>query len=369
LISGLLALSCVDLLGDVDVQGGGASAPPALEPEGSIALPSPETNVSGAPDDEATIPLPPASPDEASPGDLGSTEQPVSDVLQPGPAVPAVCELGSFRCQGAELELCLNGAAWVEWQTCGSAMLCQSEPAGRCLPQACAPDSFRCVDGSLERCDEDLTGWSEVAVCATPAHCDPLQRECLDAPCAPGQQRCNGAELEQCSSDRLGWDLLETCASASLCQSGSAAEPARCAEPLCTPEEYRCAEGGVLQVCNLERTGFSNLAQCATAALCNAALGSCAAPACQPGQHACSPSGEILICNGAQSGFTSQAPRVVCGAEQTCDALRAVCIDPPAPPPPADEEDEGDNDDERGNNGRDRDDDDDDRGRGNGRRD
>lgn len=367
--SGLLALSCADLLGDVEVQGAASSVPQGLEPPlGSVAVPPP-AGVSVAPQADALPPTPAPSATDSD-EQVGGSDRGVTDEDPPEVAVPAVCELGSFRCEDAELELCLNGAAWVPWQTCGSAMLCQSEPAGRCLPQACTPDSFRCVEGSLERCDQDLTGWTEVDVCATSAHCDPLQGECLAAPCLPGQQRCNGDQLEQCSDDRLGWNVLETCASASLCAAGAAPDTARCVAPACAAEEYRCTDSGVLQVCNLERTSFSNLAQCASPALCNQDLGSCQAPVCQPGQPSCSAAGEVLICNAAQTAFTARSPRLVCGANQTCDAVRGTCQtnEPPPPPPPPSEDEDDDDDDDRGN-GRDDDDDDDDRGRGNGRRD
>lgn len=357
--SGLLTFSCADILGDVDVRGGEDGTLEPIPSAEGIEI-TPPVDLPPPPENEASPLNPAPSAEERPASELGNTNQPVTDEDPPEPTVAAVCELGSFRCQGAELDLCLNGAAWVAWQTCGSAMLCQSEPAGRCLPQACAADSFRCVDGSLERCDQDLTGWTEVALCATSAHCDPLQGECLAAPCLPGQQRCNGGQLEQCSEDRLGWNVLETCASASLCAAGPAPDTARCVAPTCAAQQYQCTDSGVLQVCNLERTGFSNLAQCASPALCNDELGNCQAPACQPGQTSCSASGEILICNAARTGFTAQSPRVVCGANQTCDGVRGVCQTiqpPPAPPPPGDEdEDEEDDEDDRGGN----------RGRGNG---
>jgi hypothetical protein len=366
LAAGLLSFSCADLLGEVDF-GAATPEPTSPAPDSVAETPAPsaaEPTLSGVGGPPSSLPSGGVQEDN----DLGSTDQPVSAAPSVGPVASDVCAAGRFRCDDAELELCLDGAAWVSWQTCGSAMLCQSEPAGRCLPQACAADTFRCVDGSLERCDQDLTGWTEVAVCATSAHCDPRQGRCLDAPCLPGQQRCNGDQLEQCSDDRLGWNVLETCASASLCAPGSTPDTARCSAPACASEQYSCTDSGVLQVCNLERTGFSNLAQCSSAALCNAELGSCRAPSCRPGQHSCSSSGEILICNAEQTGFTAQAPRVICDADQTCDAARGLCIDPPAPPPPppVTVEDEDEDEDEDGNSSGD-DDDDDEPGRGNGR--
>jgi hypothetical protein len=373
LVSGLLLASCVDLLGDVAVEGSEEGVEAPLEwPAGiSVVFPGadPSTPNDGAmPSDGAPEQLGPAEGSE-----LGQSGTASTDVLAPALDRTAVCALGTFRCEGAQLELCLNGAAWVPWQLCGSPVLCQSEPAGRCLPSACTPDEFRCVDGSLERCDTDVTGWTEVATCATPAHCDPLQDACLSAPCAPGQQRCNGGQVEECRDDRLGWDVLEDCGSAALCESGPAPGAARCIEPVCDAEQFRCAASGVLQVCNLERTGFTNLAQCATAALCDAELGRCEAPACQPGQHACTAAGEIMSCNAARDAFVSQTPAVICSAAQICNAARGVCearpVPPPPPPPPPvaddDDDDRGNDDDDRGDD--DDDDDDDDRGNGRGR--
>lgn len=351
-ISALPVVACAELLGDVAV--GQAPAPgsaPTVEISTGAVIPLP-LPVAPTPPGSETLPVVPIL--EAAGGSAPAMES-------PAPAPTPTCEDGDFRCTGADVEFCLNGQEWIPWQTCGSPRLCQSEPAGRCIPAPCATGQQRCVDGSLQRCSDDLTGFAEVELCATAAHCDPRQGQCLSAPCAPGQQRCNGDQLEACSDDQLSWVALEQCASVALCQSGDE-ESAVCLPPSCGEGDFRCGETGVLQVCNADLNGFNNVAQCATPALCNAELGRCEAPACNPGQNACSPLGELLICNEARSGFRSRQPAVICDETETCDALNGVCEpipQPPPPPPPPDEPTVEDDDDDRPRP-RDRDDDDDD---------
>lgn len=322
-LSALLVLGCADVLGDVAV--GQGSAAPAIDGSAGtlVAAPPPLPVIPTAADSEALPAVPALDQSSSSP-----------EREESAPPPPRVCEQGDFRCSGADVEFCLNGITWIPWQTCGSARLCQSEPAGRCIPALCAAGQQRCVDGSLQRCGEDLSDWIEVELCATAAHCDPRQEQCLGAPCEPGQERCNGDQLEACSDDQLGWEGRQQCASAALCQSDEQPGVAACLPPTCDEGTFRCAASGALQVCNTELTDFDNIAQCATAALCNAELGRCEAPACNPGQHACTPAGELLLCNEARNGFRAQRPAVICGETETCDAVRGVCEPLPLPPPP-----------------------------------
>ncbi len=362
--SALPLAACADLLGDVAV-GQAPDSPSAVEssPDSVVTVP---LQVDPTPIGSETLPAIPVLDVGSASGSQGEEEE--QEQAEP-PAPPPLCEAGSFRCSGADVEFCLNGSSWIFWQTCGSPRLCQSEPAGRCIPALCAAGQQRCLDGSLQRCDEELSGWTELEQCVTAAHCDPRQSECLGAPCEPGQQRCNGEQLEACSDDQLGWVALEQCASAALCQSGAEPGTAACLPPSCSEGEFRCAGSGALQVCNPELTGFNNVAQCATAALCDAEQGRCEAPACNPGQHACTPAGELLLCNDARSGFRAQQPAIICSETETCDAVRGVCepipLPPPPPPPPMDEDDDEDEERPRGRD-RDREDDDDRRGRNRG---
>lgn len=243
-----------------------------------------------------------------------------------------VCETGSFRCIGAQLEYCRGGLAWMNWQTCESAALCESEPAGRCLPALCSPEARRCTDRALERCDEHGTSWLETAQCATAAHCDTSRGECLETPCVPGQRRCNGELLEQCSADQLGWDAIEDCLTPALCENDAAGTTASCVSPSCDVGEYECAPDGSLQTCNLGQTAFVRVAECATPDLCNAPQGLCETPVCQAQQHACASNGEILVCNQQRTAFVSQVPTRSCSAGERCNVMSGACERVEAPP-------------------------------------
>lgn len=359
----MCATACVDLLGDIAVDDVAESVQSAEPSPFDAGIRDP------APGSSGSVPHAPSS----------DTEQELELAPDAGaspsetPALAATfCDSGAFRCDGAVLELCLEGERWVAWQTCASPMLCQSEPAGRCLPAACTADRFRCNERALERCDADRTGWTEVATCATSGHCDALGGRCLEAPCAPDERRCNGGVVEVCRADRLGWDVVQVCATEALCRDAGLGA-ASCLPPACEPDEYDCTESGVLTLCNPERTGLLSLAQCTTPALCDPVLGQCAPPACSAGQRACTTAGELLRCNDLQTALVPYEPPIVCGDGERCDAARGSCERLPAPAGRDDDRDDDDDDDDRDDDDRGDDDrgnrrDDENRGRGRGRR-
>jgi hypothetical protein len=264
-----LALSCAQLLGDVEFD----------EKRKAAALPDTGSANGGS------IPQ----------VDLGdpSSGAPVSDPMTAAAAAPdstadedkaGGCEPGSFRCSDAALEYCID-AAWVAWQSCGSAALCESTPAGRCLPAACALGEFRCNGATLEQCNDTATGWAETDECISAAHCDAIAQACTPAPCVPEGARCNGDTVEVCSEDQLGWEVYETCASPGLCQNRLEQGTAVCLAPACAPEQYRCQEDGTLQACAPDQTGFINFARCESASACDASAGRCTASADVPGAN------------------------------------------------------------------------------------
>jgi hypothetical protein len=206
--------ACAELLGDVDVREDGtlADQPLLAFPPGPPA----PAGTSDSTEPKADGSLDPAAGEPEPPGSSGAGME------LGGESVTLVCETGSFRCTGAELEYCRGGLAWVDWQTCESAALCESEPAGRCLPAVCSPEVSRCTENVLETCNDDGTGWVVAAECATAAHCDTIEGECLETPCVPGQRRCNSELLEQCSTDQLGWDVIQDCLTPALCENDAA---------------------------------------------------------------------------------------------------------------------------------------------------
>ncbi|HTV25377.1 MAG TPA: hypothetical protein VMG12_42070 [Polyangiaceae bacterium] len=338
--------------------------------------------VDPAPDTQRLSPELGASP-ALDPPDAAPSAPPDVDAGRP-PSPGAVCEPGEFRCDGGQLLYCVDPSAWLVWQVCGSAALCASEPAGRCLPQSCEAGEQRCDGSLLQRCNTTLDGWDTVAECATAAHCDPAAEACLVAPCEleqrrcnrgelqrcradqldwdvlttcttqalcrrtlarcdespdtcagdvpacdepvcePEQKDCNGARLRQCNRGRTGWTLLERCASAGLCQASVSGPQASCTPPACSDGELRC-EASELQRCSADGTGFERVQRCPSAALCDAEAERCEQPACDAGTYQCTADGELSICNPDQTGFVAQTPPVVCDAAELCDAERGRC--------------------------------------------
>src|SRR5262249_10847248 len=64
-----------------------------------------------------------------------------------GPApLPVICELGTTRCQDRLLQLCTDGGtAWVTWQACASAALCEASDlstVASCIPPTCSVEQM-----------------------------------------------------------------------------------------------------------------------------------------------------------------------------------------------------------------------------------
>lgn len=102
--------------------------------------------------------------------------------------------------------------------------------------------------------------------------------------CTPGQYRCSGNQLEQCDPNGAKFVGVKVCDTAELCQVHVGAI---CGSPTCADGEKRCADGGTLQVCNPGRTGFDNLKDCKSNALCTTTDAGCLPPVCQPGEKHC----------------------------------------------------------------------------------
>ncbi|HKO94193.1 MAG TPA: hypothetical protein VJU61_23730, partial [Polyangiaceae bacterium] len=271
-----LNLSCLELLGDVDVS----------EDETLVA---------------STLPAPDCS-------DTGP---------EAGPCKSVDCQPGQYRCQGDLLQTCRGvGQGWDIATQCASAALCNQAQAKCDLP-VCSPQEYQCLEsGELVVCNADRNGFQHVAQCESGAFCSSVrgQEGCQETACTAGEQRCNGPQVEQCRADRRGFDAVPpACASAPLCRSDEPGR-ARCESPVCPAGSFSC-NGRELQRCNDQSNGWTVMARCMSPPLCNAGMQRCDAVACELGQQRCT--GSVLErCNPTQSGYSVI---VDCGDPALCD--------------------------------------------------
>jgi hypothetical protein len=263
----------------------------------------------------------------------------------PGDAGPppkeVICELGTTKCADRLLQLCTDGGtAWVTWQACATAALCEASDlstVAACIQPTCSVEQMSCAGPVLRLCNDDRNGWTTFDTCQTAGHCDAGKRQCQPAPCQPGARRCNEGKLERCRDDQTDWEKLDECASNEVCEAtlagttlgnaeggvmtsetvppqiplgGDAQGPIECLAPACLAREVRC-DGVRLLACNEGLTGFDVAEECATPVLCDASIaysgirGSprCVRPKCEVGQHRCSDTGVLEICNQDRTDF------------------------------------------------------------------
>ncbi|HWO14786.1 MAG TPA: hypothetical protein VNN80_35025 [Polyangiaceae bacterium] len=280
---------------------------------------------------------------------------------------------------------------WVVQNDCYTAELCASEPVPRCLARRCDPGEQTCRGAVPMSCDATLTGWVELPACISSAHCSTNPVDCageapccLRAPCLAAELRCNGRELEECLPDssgwvsvqrcetnelclaglancgtdagactcqppeceaeearchgsvlarcnasETGWHYIEACASVALCERGAEEPVPRCEPARCRPEEHACSASGVLQVCNIEQTGFEDVQACAGPAFCDASGGRCERPACEPGQRRCN-GAQIEVCRQDQTAFETSSESCASSALCNDDDPANVRCDAPA---------------------------------------
>lgn len=127
---------------------------------------------------------------------------------QPTGGSPSDCTgTPPFRCQGAALQACVNGA-WTTTQTCPTAALCEPA-AGVC--DACATGDRQCSGSVLSVCNADHTGFMQKAVCEAPLYCDTTSDNCVA--CTINQSRCDGDSVDVCNEARTAWTLKATACS------------------------------------------------------------------------------------------------------------------------------------------------------------
>jgi len=92
----------------------------------------------------------------------------------------------------------------------------------------CAPGSSQCIGSNFLRCNDKGTDW-EVTTCGPGTRC--TKDGCIQTACMPNNARCNDQGLvEVCLPDGSGYGKPTNCPKGTVCKSG-----------LCVPE--RCTEG------------------------------------------------------------------------------------------------------------------------------
>jgi hypothetical protein len=131
-----------------------------------------------------------------------------------------------------------------------------------------------------------------------------------------GDLWCGGTgnkSLYQCPASRISAQgaVLDTCTTAGLCDLTRTKKETKCEAPSCTAGATRCsgADLTTLQMCNGDRTGFTDCDTCATAQLCTDSLAatacnSSACLACAVGEAHCDTDGNYETCNADRTGFT-----------------------------------------------------------------
>jgi len=154
---------------------------------------------------------------------------------------------------------------------------------------------------------------ASVTVCASADHCGRgTGAEC--AACS-SQSVCQGAELWRCDTRRSEMVLAETCASAALCDAALGA----CVAATCLPDQTRC-QGASFESCNASGTEFVRVEQCQNAIACDPEAG-CQAPECSAGQRRCA-GGALQECNENSTGFDNVQN---CGVPALCNATEGRC--------------------------------------------
>jgi hypothetical protein len=242
------------------------------------------------------------------------------------------CEPNRPRCSDNLLQRCNeSGDGWVLLDQCGSSALCD-EVAVSCATPACAPREHRCTpSGGLEACNTERTGFSQIETCLSAAFCSAVagREGCLGTACRAGRQQCNGPQIEECREDRSGFDKIgEPCVSAALCREGEMEFP-YCVPPACVPGQFAC-DGTALLRCSDDAVRYLTIAECASAEACDAAGQRCIASTCTPGAQLCR--GAVLERCTASGVYAAVAD---CRSPELCDATAAACLAaPPVVTPP-----------------------------------
>jgi hypothetical protein len=199
--------------------------------------------------DEPVATVPPN--DTVDPGDEVddvSADDAVLNDVPPNDAPTGLCEPGSARCTGIELQICAETAdKWRTIKNCATAELCSTSPP-MCgeppPPPPCIAGQLRCDEASLETCDGATGAWMPKEACATPGRCSTATASCAPTNCKATDVQCSANQLVECEDG--AWRVRQACSPNELCD--AAAGGCRTCVPdvgLCLVDLlYRCASDG-----------------------------------------------------------------------------------------------------------------------------
>ncbi|MEY4546884.1 MAG: hypothetical protein RL685_3079 [Pseudomonadota bacterium] len=254
---------------------------------------------------------------------------------------PPPCDVGDHLCtdEGVLLGCRIDRTDYIEQEPCIGPQFCNAS-VGVCEPAECDSGQQRCNGTQIEECLEDRTGFRSdgLATCATPALCDdtdPGSAACEPPQCGVNEFNCfGGAQLQRCNADRTHFEPFgPPCLRPDLCS----APRGRC--DFCFPGRQECTpELDASRVCSVTGNSFGPETFCPLG--CDGPLGTCRT--CQPGSYRCTgnfiercssdgrsftPINRSSDCSGAAtqvSCFNGQLLNTNCGAPG-CNLIRAQC--------------------------------------------
>lgn len=212
--------------------------------------------------------------------------------------VPPACELGSFTCsETGVLRSCREDQTGFEdLEACIGAPFCNLTD-GRCETAPCEAGQQRCNGAQIEVCLDDRTGFvADRAPCETPALCNatnPAAARCETAACAANEASCSPtAQLQVCNEGRTALaNVGLPCPRLDLCS----ADRRRC--DFCVPGRQECTpELDASRVCSLSGNFFGPETPCPLG--CDGPAGLCRT--CTIGSYSCN--GNVIArCNDGRS--------------------------------------------------------------------
>ncbi|MFZ5893711.1 MAG: hypothetical protein ACOY0T_21800 [Myxococcota bacterium] len=261
----------------------------------------------------------------ASPTQCGSPELcVVAENRSSGQCIAsAMCKPGEYACQEARLVRCdAQGVTWLGIETCASAALCKQtlSSAGSmpgllaCVPATCDADQARCDNNQLLVCSPERTGFTQTRTCSADNPCNPKLRDC--GRCTPGEKFCSGADLLTCDNNGV-FQRSATCATRGLCD----AEAGVCDPPECDQPGHSACDQTQPRLVQCAPDLRVRVSYCVTPALCNAREGRCEQPRCAAQAVRCD-GGRLQHCNPDQTGWDTD---LTCADGSYCDVVNKAC--------------------------------------------
>lgn len=292
----------------------GAAAPPGVGPMSPMSSNDPCAGLAGGVGCEDSM--------------LIRCDQAGTTVSRESCGSPALCQIGlpsemcasctpnTYRCMGANLELCSDSGQYAVAKTCESVALC-SASAGDCTTEVCVPNAKVCSEeGALQTCNADGTQLMTAEHCGA-SLCDAKQGKCNK--CVPQSVRCDGNDAVECSENGE-IETTKTCAvtddcQASSCMLGKCVTQPKQAGASCASAKL-CDGHGKCVGCLSDR-------DCGANELCKDQM--CVVKACSPSSATCTTSGTLQICDstGERVETTKQ-----CGSRRCNEAGRScyACV-------------------------------------------